>query len=122
MLVGHGARVAYVGGNGVVRSAVHAAGGFPEIQHWLLVGRHAERRALGASGRDVEVWPWSGPWAAVHRLQGAFGEYPRSPRESRVEFLTRMAELRRRFAGRVLKGAKLVRPVGVVEVGEALGC
>ena len=46
ILVGLGAWVGYKRGDGVVRSAVDAAMGFPEIQAWLLVGRYTERRAL----------------------------------------------------------------------------
>lgn len=123
MLVGHGARVAYVRGDGAIRSAVNAATRFPEIQRWLLVGRYTERRALGAEAevRGQEVRPWSGPWTAAHRLQGSFGEHPRSPGEARVEFLARTAELRRGLAGRVLRGAELVRPSGVLGMGEVSG-
>lgn len=120
MLVGYGAWVAYRRG-GVVRSAVEAARRFPEIQRWLLVGRYTERKSLEASGDAREVRPWSGPWTAAHRLQGSFGEHPRSPRESRAEYLARTAELRRRFAGRVVRGVELVRPFGGVGVGEVSG-
>lgn len=126
-LVGHGARVAYVGPKGRPRSAVDAAQRFPEIRQWLLVGRHTERRALmpgtaGASahaGAQEDTAAWSGAWTVAYRLQGTFAEHRRSPMECRAEYLARMAELRRSFSGRVLKGVELVRPSdGRLKIGE----
>ncbi|SPO01932.1 uncharacterized protein DNG_04605, partial [Cephalotrichum gorgonifer] len=107
MLVGYGASVTYKC-NGKVRSGVAAAARFPEIQRWLLVGRYTERRALGwgdpprdpSAGADPgEARPWSGIWSAAYRLQGTFAERRWGPKESRVEWLERAAELRRSFAG-----------------------
>ena len=115
ILVGLGAWVGYKCGDGVVRSAVDAARGFPEIQAWLLVGRYTERRALTQfSSGSQEIIPWSGIWSAAHRLQGSFAEHPRSPTESRLEYLTRAADVRDMMAGRVIRGAELVRPAGVI--------
>lgn len=115
ILVGLGAWVAYTRGDGVVRSAVAAANGFPEIQAWLLVGRYTERRELPQFPSESRiVSPWSGIWTAAHRLQGSFAEHPRSPTESRLDYLTRAAEVRGMMAGRVIRGVELVRPAGVI--------
>lgn len=123
ILVRHGARIAYTNPRGVPRSALDVSARFPEIQRWLLVGRFTERRALAASphGEEAEVRGWGGPWAAAYRLQGSFAEHPRSPRESRLEYLARMGDVRRALCGRVLRGVELVAPAGVVRVGEVSG-
>lgn len=117
ILVGLGAWVWYTGPDGVARSAVDAANGFPEIQAWLLVGRYTERCALAQSpSGSQDISPWSGIWTAAHRLQGFSAEHPRSRAESRLDYLARAAEVREMMAGRVARGAELVRPAGAIGV------
>jgi ankyrin repeat protein len=113
ILVGLGAKIAYVvaerGGCGrpvkvVIRNAAAAAVKFPEIVRWLLVGRFAEVKSLSDEEPDLlrEIWPWSGVVAAEVDLFGVGDQVGLVREESRIDFLTRMSDVRDSYRDRTV--------------------
>ena len=103
LLVGAGARVAYVDRRGVVRNAV-ANAATRAVRDWLLVGRYTEPNRLterGEAGREaVEIRPWSGGGQIEYMMTGTGREHGQTCDESLLQYLVRIAAIKRQMAGR----------------------
>jgi len=116
-LVRLGAWISYITQEGKVRNSVDLAMryGFGEIVDWLLVGRFTNLKAIECSAttsnpeekRETEekrAKKQGGRWMVAYRLFGVGDEYPRCPKESSVEYLTRTNKLQERLRGKVIHG------------------
>ncbi|KAK4221973.1 ankyrin repeat-containing domain protein [Podospora fimiseda] len=116
LLIGNGAAISYVDNKtGVVRSALEEAKRFPQIIHWLLVGKSSYRKRLEVGGDETEsprLMPWSGLWAAQLPLCRADQEW--NGREF-ADFAHRNSRLRRQFAGTVASFIRRLGPSHEVE-------
>ncbi|KAF4955258.1 hypothetical protein FSARC_11890 [Fusarium sarcochroum] len=106
MLVRRGARFSYLTtgrrGEAIARSVVEATKVYPKLLQWLLVGRHYETKCLTEgehSGAFTATKPWSGPRKAAYRFTGIGEQYPWLRSESTIDYLVRMAKLRRSLKG-----------------------
>ncbi|KAF6794289.1 ankyrin-2 ankyrin, partial [Colletotrichum musicola] len=102
MLVFHGAKTCYRKGDRWV-SAVEAAGEFPDIVRWLLVGRFVEQGKLEQPrdgwNEETETRFWSGVVPGVFMLEGKF---QRAWNHSMLTRLSYIDKARRVFRGKVV--------------------
>ncbi|KAM0562338.1 hypothetical protein ACHAPJ_002027 [Fusarium lateritium] len=109
MLVRCGARFSYLTtgkrGETIIRSVVEATKVYPKLLQWLLVGRYYETKYLTEvehSGAFTATKPWSGPRKAAYRFTGIGEQYPWLRSESTIDYLVRMAKVRRSLKGMIL--------------------
>jgi len=104
VLVGAGARVAYVDGRGVVRDAVALAAACRPVQEWLLVGRYTDPNRLTESGEagrpEPEIRPWSGGWEIEYLMTGTGREHGQTCDESLLQYLIRIASVKKQMRGK----------------------
>ncbi|KAF4451601.1 hypothetical protein F53441_5457 [Fusarium austroafricanum] len=116
VLVRRGARLSYLGigrrGEVIARSVVEAAKCHPKLLQWLFSGRYYEAKYLTQTehcGTFTATKPWSGPRKAMYRMTGTEEEYPKLPGEAMIDFVRRVAGMKRNLIGRMI-------PVTLVEL------
>ncbi|KAK4163823.1 ankyrin repeat-containing domain protein [Cladorrhinum sp. PSN259] len=113
LLMERGASILYMDKTNTPQSALAAAYGFPNIMHWLVVEQFTYRKRLADTAvtsdhaEDQPLSLWSGPWAA--RIPLSMAEREWSGRDF-GDFSHRNTKLRRKFAGMIVSGIRLIGP------------
>ncbi|KAF4973908.1 hypothetical protein FZEAL_9134 [Fusarium zealandicum] len=107
MLVRCGARLSYTTkdrhGWDVTRSVVEATRIHPKLLQWLFVDRHYETKYVEWEAHGAPFTrPWSGPRRAEYNLVGNEIQYGRLDDESTIEYLGRLARIRRDLTGKIV--------------------
>jgi ankyrin repeat protein len=109
LLVLAGASIAYTDRRGRVRTALSDAktAESATVEEWLLVGRYTEQKRLQERPRgdgDETAVPanWSGVGQLQYSLEGMRREHLQLRDESMMEYLTRMAKVKRSLRGKVV--------------------
>ncbi|KAM0810155.1 putative Ankyrin repeat-containing domain protein [Seiridium cardinale] len=108
-LVRAGANISYVK-DGKVRNALLAGKRFDVVVNWLLVGRWTDQKQIGSrsedEGNDSSIKPWAGIMVAEMVLNGVGNQYGHAWKESMLEYLQRLNELRLDLLGEVVQVAR----------------
>jgi hypothetical protein len=122
LLVRHGASLSYTSGTQGQRvSCLASAQKYPEITHWLLVGRFTEQPKIATkqpspdSEDTTTIKPWSGSAKAEFIITSA---NERDPSESSQKYFARLQRLRRDMRGKQIPdpvpGRRTCRPSRLV--------